>query len=224
MRKSLESGSTTTISGRKQSCIITSCNENIMGGLQFDVPKLNIPYRVRKEAPFMDQSHGVHPVRMWPMRWELKDERRCFEIGAVFLSSISSHPGLLTPPNSPLTPPPTRPPCPMPTLPPLESLSTHPASLTDFLSVLLEPTPILSEKLVPQLFQALSSEPPRSYQAVLDKARDLMNDQWDLTDKSEFIAGHRWSFPSCLFFSRSHRVLMILYGLSSSDWGGRCVE
>ncbi|CED82656.1 Oxo-4-hydroxy-4-carboxy-5-ureidoimidazoline decarboxylase [Phaffia rhodozyma] len=78
-----------------------------------------------------------------------------------------------------------------PTLPPLSSLS-EPSSpaLANFLSTLLEPTPILLEKLVPRLAESLSSDPPHAYRDVLDRGQGIMVEQWTLEDQSVFIGGH----------------------------------
>lgn len=77
------------------------------------------------------------------------------------------------------------------TLPPLSSLTSAPALLS-FLSLLLEPTPILSSLLVPQLL-ALFSNPgaePTDYGDVLRKAEGVVQ-TWEKEDTRVFVEGHR---------------------------------
>lgn len=61
-------------------------------------------------------------------------------------------------------------------------------ALSQTLSILFEPSPVLTNHLAPQL--ARSSSTPDSYSSLIDLAIQTITGSWDTTLQSEFIAGH----------------------------------
>ncbi|KDE06025.1 hypothetical protein MVLG_03580 [Microbotryum lychnidis-dioicae p1A1 Lamole] len=76
--------------------------------------------------------------------------------------------------------------------PPRISLLVHaPASsLVPVLTDLLEPSPPLTQLLVPQLHASFSqSSPPSTYRELLERAASIV-ESWDVQDQAEFLASH----------------------------------
>lgn len=66
------------------------------------------------------------------------------------------------------------------------------SQLSIWLSILFESSPILLDKLVPQLIAHLANPatpPPSSYQQILNDALAIIDD-WAPLDRAKFIAGH----------------------------------
>ncbi|KAI5894994.1 uncharacterized protein SCHCODRAFT_02618296 [Schizophyllum commune H4-8] len=78
-------------------------------------------------------------------------------------------------------------------LPPLAALrcssDSHEASLASTLSLLLEPSPILLNRLVPELAQSGRTNDLHSYAALIDLALDVVS-HWPPDAQAQFIAGH----------------------------------
>jgi 2-oxo-4-hydroxy-4-carboxy--5-ureidoimidazoline (OHCU) decarboxylase len=75
-------------------------------------------------------------------------------------------------------------------LPPLSNILSNPAELDAALSILFEPSPILTSTLVPQLSSTLAQEPfITSYTELIDIAISTIN-TWDDELRAQFIAGH----------------------------------
>lgn len=78
-------------------------------------------------------------------------------------------------------------------LPPVSALSdpaSPPPILEAFLALLLEPTLVLKVKLVPEVLASTSAVPSLSYEAVLDRAEEVVSG-WGWDDKATFVEGHR---------------------------------
>ncbi|KAL1696571.1 Oxo-4-hydroxy-4-carboxy-5-ureidoimidazoline decarboxylase [Schizophyllum commune] len=78
-------------------------------------------------------------------------------------------------------------------LPPLAALrhssKEREAPLATALSLLLEPSPILLNRLVPELAQSESTNELHSYATLIDLALDAVA-HWPPADQAQFIAGH----------------------------------
>ncbi|KAG8980076.1 hypothetical protein FRB94_010863 [Tulasnella sp. JGI-2019a] len=79
----------------------------------------------------------------------------------------------------------------MSTLPPLSSVLQDKDDLNTALSILFEPSPILTDTLVPQLYTQLQSATPRpsTYADVIDLAMKQIH-EWQPLPKAAFIEGH----------------------------------
>ena len=70
----------------------------------------------------------------------------------------------------------------------LESVNSA-QSLTSLLSLLFEPSPVLTKKLVPQVKEQLPAIELSTYCGLIDTALEIIS-KWDDKLKAEFIAGH----------------------------------
>ena len=71
------------------------------------------------------------------------------------------------------------------------SESNFSSELASSLSLLFEPSPILTTKLVPELIHQLysSTDRPTNYSELIDQTLGVVN-SWELKDKAEFVGGH----------------------------------
>lgn len=74
-------------------------------------------------------------------------------------------------------------------LPSLQSLQQDQSELHRFLVLLLEPSEILSRKLVPDVHSKLQASAPSSYSQVLDACQVEVT-TWSLEDRQNLIGGH----------------------------------
>lgn len=102
-------------------------------------------------------------------------------------SLISYHP---SPPSLPLSSPSRLSIMPS-SLPPLQDLKITPATLLEFLNLLLEPTEIVTTKLVPELNESFKSRPIASYDEILSRGEALVANSWPMDAKVQFVEGHR---------------------------------
>lgn len=70
-----------------------------------------------------------------------------------------------------------------------DALASNPTELDSFLSLLLEPSPTLHNKLVPAVQAELQASSPTTYSQVIDVCDEVAKG-WSFEDKEGLISGH----------------------------------